>query len=563
MKGHTILLHIRDSIGRIRRHTRGGRAEFFPYTKAQRSPIRARMPNKAPSRMQARITIALFLAGLLLPTALAQGGARPTPQQLLWHDCELGMFIHFAPNTWLDREYDDLSLPLEKFNPDRLDTDQWVAAAEEMGAKYIVFVAKHAGGFCLWPTETTDYSIRNTPWRGGKGDILADLAESCRKRGLRLGVYLSPADRKHGAGVGGKIGGTPPEAYYPPEAGSKPKPGEVVQLTQQQYNDLYRRQLVEVFTTVNRILGPVHGDAAVFEVWFDGSIVVPVGDLLEKHAPKAMIFQGPHATIRWVGNEDGTAPYPAWNAVSEKDARSGEATARHGTPDGDVWLPNECDARFRNTWFWNTKNAETLKSVAHLVDLYERSVGHGAVLLLNHTPDPTGRIPDADVKRGAEFAAEIHRRYGTPLAESAGEGDVLELVIPASRIARPPSASSSPTEPGVARPPSAGSSGNGSQPPPPAPSQAPPASSQAPPAPSAEVIDRVILMEDLSGGERVREYVLEGRLAGAWRELCRGTAIGHKKIDRFAPAAVEAVRLRITKFAARPLIRRFAVFAGS
>lgn len=492
--------------------------------------------------MQSRTSLAFSLAALMLPAALAQTRARPTPQQLVWHDCELGMFIHFAPNTWLDREYDDLSLPLEKFNPEQLDTDQWAAAAEAMGAKYIIFVAKHAGGFCLWPTATTDYSVKSTPWRGGKGDILADLAESCRKRGLRLGVYVSPADRRHGAGVGGKVGGTPPEAYYPPEADSKPRPGSVVSLTQEQYNDLYRRQLVEVFTTVNRILGPVHGDAAVFEVWFDGSIVVPVGDLLEKYAPKAMVFQGPHATIRWVGNEDGTAPYPAWNAVNEKDAKSGEATALHGTPDGTVWLPNECDARFRNTWFWNTRNADTLKSVAHLVDLYERSVGHGAVLLLNHTPDPTGRIPEADMSRGAAFAAEIQRRYGSPVAETTGEGDLLELVLLGPRVGGPHPASSAPAQP----------------------QSLPVASSRATqPAsvPTSVAIDRVILMEDLSGGERVHEYVLEGRVSGQWRELHRGSAIGHKKIDRFDAATVDAVRLRVTKSAGRPLIRRFAAFA--
>ena len=433
-------------------------------------------------------------------------GARPTPQQVAWQDGELGMFIHFAPNTYTDLEYDDLSLPLEKFNPEKLDTEQWVAAAEALGARYIVFVAKHAGGFCLWQTETTDYSVKSTPWRGGKGDILVDLAQSCRKRGIKLGVYVSPADRKHGAGLGGKVGATGPEAYYSPEAGRQGDVARVTPLTQEQYNELYRRQFTEVLTTLNRVLGePPEGGA--WEVWFDGSIMVPVGDILEKYAPRAMIFQGPHTTIRWVGNEDGTAPYPAWNAVSEANAKTGETTAQHGDPNGTVWLPNECDARMRNTWFWNTKNAGTLKTVDQLVDLYYRSVGHGAVLLLNQTPDTTGLIPEADVKRGAEFAAEIERRFGRSVAETNGRGDVVELAL-------------------------------------------------ANPGP----IDHVITMEDIAQGERVRQYVIEGLTDGQWKELARGTAIGHKKIDRVPSTLVAKVRIRVLKSAGEPIIRRLAAF---
>jgi alpha-L-fucosidase len=414
--------------------------------------------------------------------------ARPTADQLAWHDCELGMFIHFAPNTWTDREYDNLSLPLDKFNPDKLDTDQWVTAAEAMGAKYIVFVAKHAGGFCLWQTETTDYSVKSTPWRHGHGDILADLAASCRKCGMRLGVYVSPADRKHGAEVGGKCA-TP--------------------AAQEAYNKLYRAQLTEVLTTINRVYGdPPAGGA--FEVWFDGSIVVPVGDILTKLAPHAMIFQGPHATIRWVGNEDGVAPYPAWNTVPEIAAKTGEATAKDGDPQGTVWLPNECDARMRDTWFWNTKNAAALKSVDTLMDMYCRSVGHGAVLLLNQTPDPTGLIPEADVQRGAEFAAEIRRRFGHSLAETTGHGETIELALKEPRT-----------------------------------------------------IQYCISMENIAQGERVREYVLEALVDGQWTELARGTAIGHKKIDRFLPVTTDKVRLRVLRSAAEPLIRRLAVFGGA
>ena len=402
--------------------------------------------------------------------------ALPTPQQAAWQDDEVGMFIHFAPNTWQDQEYDDLSTPLEKINPAKLDTDQWVRAAELMGAKYIVFVAKHVGGFCMWKTDTADYGIKDTPWRGGKGDVLRDLANSCRQRGMKLGVYLSPQDRKHGAEVSGKCK-TPAD--------------------QEVYNKLYRQQLTEVLSRYGQMV----------EVWFDGSNVIDVGDILKQYAPVAMIFQGPWATIRWVGNEDGVAPYPAWNAVPEAAWRSCIATAEHGDPNGSVWLPNECDARIRRDWFWNSKNASTLKTVDQLMDMYYRSVGHGAILLLNQTPDTSGLIPEADVIRGAEFGAEVQRRFGTSLAETAGKGEKVELALPAPHA-----------------------------------------------------IDHVITMEDITRGERVRKYLLEGKVGAKWVQLASGTAIGHKKIDRIAPIEVSRVRLLCTESAAEPIIRELAVY---
>ncbi len=423
-----------------------------------------------------------MLIPLLASWVLAQSAspevpklALPTAQQVAWADAEVGMFVHFAPNTWQDAEYDQLSTPLEAIDPKALDTNQWVRVAQSMGAGYIVFVAKHVGGFCWWQTETTEYSVKNTPWRGGKGDLMRELAESCRKANMKLGVYLSPADTKHGIEVGGRA-----------ETPEK----------QKEYEQLFRRQLVELLSNYG----------SMFEVWFDGSLVFDVGDILAQHAPDAVVFQGPQASIRWVGNEDGVAPYPAWNSVKFGARPWGVYTAEDGTPDGDRWLPNECDARIRNTWFWNTRNAPTLKSVEQLMDMYERSVGHGAVLLLNHTPDPTGAIPEADVLRAAEFGAEIRRRYGTSIADIAGPGRKLQLGPSAPRT-----------------------------------------------------IDCVITMEDIAQGERVRSYSIEGLTSEGWKELARGTAIGHKKIDRFAPVEVAQVRVLVHEAAAEPIFRRIAL----
>ena len=402
--------------------------------------------------------------------------ARPSPIQAAWQDLEVGMFIHIAPQTWQDSESDDLSTPLSAINPQKLDTDQWVSVAASMGARYIVFVAKHEGGFCWWQTETTDFSVKNTPWRAGKGDVLADLSASCKKRGMKLGVYLSPQDRKHGIGVGGKA--------RDPAA-------------QEGYVKLFRRQLTEVLTRYGEMM----------EVWFDGSLTFDVGDILAAHAGRAVIFQGPQATIRWVGNEDGISPDPAWNGVKFGRKKWGDYTAADGDPAGDRWLPNECDARMRATWFWKTGNQDTLKPVPRLMEMYERSVGHGAVLLLNNTPDRSGLIPEADAKRSTEFGAEVLRRYGAAVAEGSGNGAEFRVALP-----------------------------------------------------TAVLIDRAVLMEDIAQGERVRRYVLEGLVEDEWRRLSEGTAIGHKKIDRFAAAGVRELRLRVVESVGEPRIRKVAVF---
>lgn len=418
--------------------------------------------------------------------------AKPTPQQAAWHDLEVGMFIHFAPNTWQNQEYDDLSTPMESINPRQLDTEQWVDVAESMGSKYIVLVAKHTGGFCLWQTDTTNYSIKSTPWRNGKGDVLADLAKSCKKRGLKLGVYLSPQDSRHGAGLGGRC--STPQA-------------------QLAYDRLFRWQLSEILTRYGQLV----------ELWFDGSLVTDVSDLINRYAPRSMRFQGKQATIRWVGNESGIAPYPAWNALASRDAATGVATALHSAPDGDAWMPLEVDVPIRNHyWFWRQGAEGSLRSVEELLKLYYGSVGRGGVMLLNHTPDTTGAIPAADAARAAEFGREIRRRFAAPVAATSGPaaGATLELPLP----------------PGVA---------------------------------GEVAVDHVELMEQIRQGERVRRFVVEGLPVGAssadpaaWVELTSGTAIGHKRIAAFTPVRIAAARLRVTESRGTPQIRSMALHAA-
>jgi alpha-L-fucosidase len=401
----------------------------------------------------------------------------PTAAQAAWQDMELTMFAHFDPSVYQNLQGDDNSTPLAEINPKHLDVEQWLDAAESFGAKMIIFIAKHVGGFAWWRTDTTDYGVKDCGWKNGTGDLVGEVSRACARRGMKLGIYLNAFDRHLGAGNGG----------------SMPTPEK-----QEWYRLLYRQQLTELLTNY----GPIT------EIWFDGSLVFDVSDIVQKLAPAAIVFQSSCATIRWVGNESGYCPYPSWNAVSAADAASGIATARHGTTEGTVWLPVETDTTIRDhNWFWNRDQDHTLKSLDHLMDVYERSVGHGSVLLLNSNPDPSGRIPAVDMARYAEFGAEIRRRYGKPLAEATGSGFELILDLPGETA-----------------------------------------------------FDRVMTMEDIRLGERVRSYVLEGWNGQSWFVIASGTAIGHKKIDRFKPVRASRIRLRILNAVADPAIRRLAVF---
>ena len=436
--------------------------------------------------------------------------AKPTAAQVVWQDMEVGMFIHFGPSVWENSQQNGCSTKLEEINPVRLDTEQWVKAAELMGAKYIVFTAKHSGGFCNWPTKTTDYSIKNTPWHDGKGDIVGDLAESCKKHGIRLGIYLSPADRKHGAKL---TWGT---NYSGPQ-------GHCADSTQQPiYDEMFREQLKELLKN--------YGD--IVELWFDGNHKAQIADILEDY-PDIVVVGGSHSKARTSG-EFGQAPLTCWSSTS--DAAGWKP---NGVAGGDVWRPVECPVPSRDSWywFWNTGTDHLLKSADHMVEMYYQTVGHNANLLLNANPDRSGLIPEIDVKRYGEFGAEIKRRFTKPLAEMSGRGEMLELMITGAPVK---------LDMIMVRKEGAGGEDKLER-----------------VFQGAQVIDHVILMEDISEGQRVEEYIVEGYVNNKWVELCSGTTIGHKKIDRFFPKICTKVRIKCTKFLAKPMIRTFAVYNTS
>lgn len=391
-----------------------------------------------------------------------------------------GLFVHWSPSVYQGTENDSRNTPDESINPDRFDAEQIVRAARSCGAGYVVFVAKHVGGYCSWQTKTTDYSLKTSPWKGGKGDMVGELAAACRKAGLKFGVYLCPRDDH------AKIG----------NAGRAPR-GK-----QAEASAYYREQLTELLTKYGTL----------FEVWFDGGSIVPVNDLLDRYAPEAVTFQGRRkGSSRWVGTEYGRAPYPCWNTVDWKEREVPAKGA--GVSDGNLWAPAECDVSILlPRWFWSPGSDARILSLDQLMDIYYQSVGRSANLLLNITPDDHGAIPEAQMKRLAEFGAEIRARFAKPLAKTAGvfKDATGDLLLPLG--------------------------GN-------------------------ELVDHVRLREDIRGGERVRKFKVVARTsAGEWTTLTAGSQIGARQIIPFAPVRAVELKLQILGSAAPPSVLEFAAF---
>jgi len=322
--------------------------------------------------------------------------AKPSAAQYAYHEQERIMFVCLDPCTWQGREYDNHTTDLKNMKLPKLDVDQWCEAAKSWGAKEILFVAKHTGGFCWWQTETSDYSVKNIAWKNGKGDLVDEVAAACKRHGLKLGMYIYPGDDQWGARIG--------------SGGRTSDPAK-----QEAYNRVLRTQWTEVLSR--------HSDI-IIELWFDGSCYVPLGDVFKKYVgDRVVCLQGPHANLRWVGTESGVAPYPGWNTLKKKDLDTGVSTAVHGDPDGDAWAPLECDTTlYDHNWFWSKHNESKRKSLEHLVSLYYRSVGRGATFLLNSTPNTDGLMPEGDMVRYKEFGTELERRFSNPLGETSGRG---------------------------------------------------------------------------------------------------------------------------------------------
>jgi len=297
----------------------------------------------------------------------------PTKQQLAWHEMEFYLFAHFGPNTFTDKEWGEGTEPEDIFNPTNLDCRQWCRVAKAAGAKGIIITAKHHDGFCLWPSNYSTHTVRESKWKNGKGDVLKELSQACKEYGLKFGVYISPWDRNH------------------------PKYGTSA------YNDVFVNMMKEIFTNY----GPI------WELWWDGANGEgPNGkrqvydwDRFKKTvhqlSPNTVVFSDVGPDIRWCGNEKGIAGETNWNLLDTVGFAPGAGappvdTLNHGNLNGKNWIPAECDVSIRPGWFYHKEEDEKVKTPEELFQLYLKSVGRGANLLLNVPPDRSGRITEKD-----------------------------------------------------------------------------------------------------------------------------------------------------------------------
>ncbi len=319
------------------------------------------------------VFLCIFLIKISEAQSIKNDGPKPSKAQLAWHDMEFYLFTHFGPNTFTDLEWGKGNEKEEVFNPEQLDCEQWCRIAKASGAKGIIITAKHHDGFCLWPSEFSTHTVRESKWKNGKGDVLKELSSACKKYNLRFGVYLSPWDRNH------------------PAYGTD------------KYNDVFANMLTEIFAKYSPI----------WELWWDGANGEgPNGKkqvydfnrfekLIRTISPNTIIFSDIGPDIRWVGNENGIAGKTNWNTLDTSGFMRGIGapptdTLNKGNIYGKHWIPAECDVSIRPGWFYHKKEDSLVKSPPKLFDLYLKSVGRGASLLLNVPPDGRGLFTQYD-----------------------------------------------------------------------------------------------------------------------------------------------------------------------
>lgn len=473
------------------------------------------------------------IGGMLLLASFAWGehhvkapdpfGPTPSKLQLRWQEMEYYAFIHFSLNTYTDQSWGFGDEDVELFDPKDLDCREWARICKEAGMKGIILTAKHHCGFCLWPSAHTEYSVKNAPWKDGKGDVVRELAEACQEYGLKFGVYLSPWDRNH------------------PEFGRP------------EYITYFRKQLTELLSNY----GPI------FEVWFDGA---HGGDgyyggayetrnidrttyydwqntykLVRQLQPDIVIWNdgGDRADLRWVGTEEGYVGDPNWsllNAAGEVEWRM----LHYGLESGDAWVPAEVNTSIRPEWFYHPVEDTKVKTVPQLLDTYYHSVGRNATLLLNFPIMPNGRIHSKDESVAVAFARAVKDAFAENLVSGA--------IADASNVR-------------------GGLDGFAA-------ANAVDGDTHTYWATDDEVktaslnlefekpirFNRFLVQEYISLGQRVRSFALEAFVDGDWMSVAKGSTIGYKRILRFPSIEAKRIRFRITDSKACPLISNVGVF---
>lgn len=474
------------------------------------------------------IVSSIFLASLLLsacervapPEAV---GPVPSENQMEWQDMEYYAFIHFSLNTYTDQSWGYGNEDINLFNPEQLDCRQWARICKDAGMTGIILTAKHHSGFCLWPSDYTEYSVKNAPWKEGNGDLVREMADACKEYGLKFGVYLSPWDRNYAD-------------YGKPE-----------------YITYFRNQLTELLTN--------YGD--IFEVWFDGANGGSgyygganetrkidrktyydwpnTYKLVRELQPNIMIWNdgGDRADLRWVGTEAGYVGETNWsllNATGEVP----EDMLRHGVEDGNAWVPGEVNTSIRPEWFYHPKEDSKVKTLPHLMDIYYHSIGRNATLLLNFPIMPNGLIHETDEKRVLEFADAVRDVFDEDL--TAGASVQASNVRGGSRKYEAANAIDGDEDTYWTTDDDIG------------------AASLTLDFGQATAFNRLLVQEYIRLGQRVKTFTVEALVNGEWKELASETTIGYKRILRFETVEATKLRLKITDSKACPLISNIGVY---
>lgn len=460
----------------------------------------------------------------------------PTANQLAALDREFIAFIHFGPNTFTGKEWGSGFESSETFALETLDTDQWCKAIKEAGMKMVIFTAKHHDGYIMWQSRYTDHGIMSSKFRDGKGDVLRDLSESCRKYGLELGIYLSPADLYQIESPDGLYGNLskPTLRTIPREVEGRPFSNKTkFKFNVDDYNEYYLNQLFELLTEY----GPIS------EIWLDGAHPKTKGgqtynynawrELIRTLAPNANIFG--REDLRWCGNEGGHTRDSEWNVVPYmanpdtltwySDMMADPLGGREQLCEGKYlhYQPAETDVSIRDGWFWRDNTHQQTRTADNVFDMYERSVGGNAILLLNLPPDNQGRFPEKDLKTLEETGRRIRETYGIDLLEGAkcpkalldndidtyikvNDGEDFVVTLPEKRW-----------------------------------------------------INRIVLQEAIATvGERAERFSVDARIDGEWKEIATSTNIGHKRILRVNDIETDALRFRLLQSRAMVAISKMS-----
>lgn len=450
----------------------------------------------------------------------------PTAAQMAWHEMETNAFVHYTTNTFTGKEWGYGDESPKVFNPSRQDVNQWMEVFKEAGFQGVILTCKHHDGFCLWPSEYTNHSVKNSPYQDGQGDVVKEVADACQRYGLKFGVYLSPWDRNH------------------PAYGST------------EYITYYRNQLQELFTNY----GPV------FEMWFDGANGGDgyyggareerridretyydwdnTLDMVRAMEPEVIFFSDAGPSIRWCGNEAGFAGETNWNMITPDTLYPGKSGITEllntGAENGTHWIPAEVDVSIRPGWFYHAEEDSLVKSPQKLFDIYLSSVGRGSTLLLNIPPDRRGLIHENDIAVLKGWKAMINREFKTNLATHAAVTTNNHRGN-AQRFAGNNLVDNDPetywsTDDGV----KSGSLEIDLQ--------------------EKKQIRYLVIQEYIKLGQRVKSFNVEIWDNNQWQQIVAGTTIGYKRILSFEPVSTKKLKINILSAKACPVISNLEIY---